>query len=289
MSYNIMRTAKIKDRAAITSTASHNFRIRHQGNIDANRTPLNRVLWNPLNVNLTKADDLQKAITGRYEALGVKERKNSVLAQEFVISASPEFFEGLSQEKVAIWAEHQLKFMKNEFGDNLQIAVLHLDEKTPHLHFLLSCEEKSLKVYKNRHGTTKKETYGLNAKRWGPDFLRDLHTRHAAHNEKLGLKRGKPNSKAVHKPLKDYYKELEQLRLRMVGRVNQLEMVPEMAAIIEVLADAIEQLDPPNQHLAKVARFASRIATKAKNQEHGGPAPQPPRRDGGGGGGRSRP
>ena len=49
-----------------------------------------------------------------------------------------------------------------------------------------------------------------------------------------------------------------------------------MVGIIEVLADAIEQLDPPNQHLAKVARFASRIATKAKNQEHGGPAPQTP-------------
>ena len=87
--------------------------------------------------------------------------------------------------------------------------------------------------------------------------------------------------------MKEYYKELEQLRLQMEGRVNTLEMVPEMVGIIEVLADAIEQLDPPNQHLAKVARFASRIATKAKNQEHGGKPPNP-RLDGGGGGGRSR-
>ena len=60
MSYNIMRTAKIKDRQAITSAASHNFRIRQQGNIDASRTPLNRVLWNPMKVNLTRADALQK-------------------------------------------------------------------------------------------------------------------------------------------------------------------------------------------------------------------------------------
>ena len=75
MSYNIMRTAKIKDRQAITSAASHNFRIRQQGNIDASRTLFNRVLWNPMKVNLTRADALQKAITGRYEALGAKERK----------------------------------------------------------------------------------------------------------------------------------------------------------------------------------------------------------------------
>ena len=61
----------------------------------------------------------------------------------------------------------------------------------------------------------------------------------------------------------------------MKGRVNQLEMVPEMVGIIEVLADAIEQLDPPNQHLAKVARFASRIATKAKIKSMGA-SPQTP-------------
>ena len=76
-----------------------------------------------------------------------------MLAQEFVVSASPEFFEGLTPDQVGLWADHQLKFMKNEFGDNLQIAVLHLDEKTPHLHFLLSCEEKSLKSYKNQKGS----------------------------------------------------------------------------------------------------------------------------------------
>ena len=63
--------------------------------------------------------------------------------------------------------------------------------------------------------------------------------------------------------------------MRMEGRVNTLEMVPEMVGIIEVLADAIEQLDPPNQHLAKVARFASRIATKAKIKSMGASPPNP--------------
>ena len=276
MSYNIMRTAKIKDRQAITSAASHNFRIRQQGNIDASRTPLNRVLWNPMKVDLRKADALQKAITGRYEALGAKERKNSVLAQEFIISASPEFFDGLSDEKVAIWAEHQLKFMKNEFGDNLQVAVLHLDEKTPHLHFLLSCEEKSLKVYKNRHGTSERNLQPK-CEALGPGFSRDLHTRHAEHNEKLGLKRGNPSSGGVHKPLKEYYKELEQLRLQMEGRVNQLEMVPEMVGIIEVLADAIEQLDPPNQHLAKGCPLCFEDCHEGKKSRAWGPAPKPPK------------
>ena len=204
------------------------------------------------------------------------------MAQEFIISASPEFFDGLSDEKVAIWAEHQLKFMKKEFGDNLQVAVLHLTRKRHTCIFCYRARKKSLKRYKNQKGEFFREEYSLNAKRWGPDFLRDLHTRHAEHNEKLGLKRGNPSSGGVHKPLKEYYKELEQLRLRMEGRVNTLEMVPEMVGIIEVLADAIEQLDPPNQHLAKVARFASRIATKAKIKSMG-QAPNPGWMGGGGG------
>ena len=99
-----------------------------------------------------------------------KRAKKLGFGTEFIISASPEFFDGLSDEKVAIWAEHQLKFMKKEFGDNLQVAVLHLDEKTPHLHFLLSCEEKSLKRYKNQKGEFFREEYSLNAKRWGRIF-----------------------------------------------------------------------------------------------------------------------
>lgn len=38
-----------------------------------------------------------------------------MLAQEYVVSASPEFFEGLTDEQVQLWAGHQLQFMKNEF------------------------------------------------------------------------------------------------------------------------------------------------------------------------------
>ena len=115
------------------------------------------------------------------------ERKSekTVLAQEFIISASPEFFDGLSDEKVAIWAEHQLKFMKTSLAIIFKWRFYIWTRKRHTCIFLLSCEEKSLKRYKNQKGEFFREEYSLNAKRWGPDFLRDLHTRHAEHNEKL--------------------------------------------------------------------------------------------------------
>ena len=168
--YCILRTQKLKDRKKITEAARHNFRLRHQGNIDATRSHLNRVLVNDLRADITRAEGLQEAISAYYKAIGAKENNNSVLAQEFVISASPEFFTNKSRAEVDEWAYHQVEFMRKEFGDNLKVAVIHMDERTPHLHLLLTCEEKSLKRYKNRHGECFKEKVGLNANRWGPDF-----------------------------------------------------------------------------------------------------------------------
>ena len=149
MSYNIMRTAKIKDRQAITSAASHNFRIRQQGNIDASRTPLNRVLWNPMKVDLRKADALQKRSRADMRHWERKSGKLGFGTRVHTFGQS-RVFRRTFRRKSRDLGRTSGKVYENEFGDNLQIAVLHLDEKTPHLHFLLSCEEKSLKRYKTR-------------------------------------------------------------------------------------------------------------------------------------------
>lgn len=297
MSYNIMRTGKIKNRSKITEAASHNFRTRTQPNIDGSRTVLNQVLWNPLGVNTSNASDLQKKVSGYYDGLGVKEKKDSVLMQEFVVSASPEFFEKLDDEKVQLWAEHQLKFMQKEFGDNLKIGVLHLDEKTPHLHFLLTCEEKSLKSYKNRYGVTQKEVVSLNAKRWGPQFLRDLHTRHAEHNQILGLKRGEPRSEAKHKPLKVYYEELAKKEAEFQKAIEQDQKQKQLLAkakdyietarntINHQLDQIVELIDIATSYDLTEADQArvNRIADEAMKRMGGRP-PKPPAQNGVGGG-----
>lgn len=280
MSYNILRAGKINSRKKITEAASHNFRTRMQGNIEASQTPLNQILWNPMAVDTTVAADLQKKLTSHYEALGVKEKKDNVLMLEFVVSASPEFFKDMKPDRVQLWAEHQLDFMKNEFGDNVQMAVLHLDEKTPHLHFLLSTEIKTVKAYKNRHGSCSKENWSLNAKRWGPKFLVDLHTRHAEHNKDWGLLRGKLGSEARHTPVKQYYRTLHGLKTRLESKLDQVDMIPELIEAIEVLSEAIIEMDPPNHRLAKMAKLATGIAKKSR----GGVPPTPPTQKGVGGG-----
>lgn len=94
--------------------------------------------------------------------------------------------------------------MRKEFGENLKFGVLHLDEKTPHIHFFVTTEQKSMKRYKNQKGEFFKETWSLNSRHINPEFLADLQTRFAENNRKWGLVRGQKGSKAKHQDAKEY-------------------------------------------------------------------------------------
>lgn len=50
-----------------------------------------------------------------------------------VLSASPDFF--TSPERVELFAERSQKWLEETFGESLVAASLHLDERTPHVHF----------------------------------------------------------------------------------------------------------------------------------------------------------
>lgn len=209
MSYCILRTQKVKDRQQVTDAVEHNLRLRFQKNIDSKRTPQNQVLFNSFDASLTKAKDFGEKLVKYYAKLGITPRKDNVLMLEFMVSASPEFFEGKSRKEIDKWAAKQLEFMHKEFGDQIKLVVLHMDETTPHLHFMVSLEQKTTKRFKNRYGESTKEMWQLNAKRYNQIFLRDLHDRHAEANKPFGLKRGVRGSMRNHTTLKEFYSLVE--------------------------------------------------------------------------------
>ena len=54
---------------------------------------------------------------------------------ETLITASPEFMSKLSEEEKREYFERAVEFMKSEIGeDRIISAVVHMDEKTPHMH-----------------------------------------------------------------------------------------------------------------------------------------------------------
>ena len=82
MSYAILRTQKLKTIGNILGSLSHNYRTRETPNSDPARVSKN------LHVLKTKKEAAE-AIRKRIPA---KHRKDAVLCIEYMITASPEFF-----------------------------------------------------------------------------------------------------------------------------------------------------------------------------------------------------
>lgn len=204
--YAILRTKKLKSKSHLTRACEHNLRLRHQNNIDDGRSHLNRILLNSLGIDTADATSFQKKLEQHYAELGIKEKQENILAFEYVATASPKFFNGKSNEDIERWAKHQTDFIQTEFGEQLKFAILHLDEKTPHLHFFISTEIKSVKKYRNRHGECHKTTWSLNSEKINPEYLSDLQTRFSKHNKIFGLRRGVKGSKRKNTPLKQFYR-----------------------------------------------------------------------------------
>lgn len=66
---------------------------------------------------------------------GCRVRKDSVTAVEALITASPEFFEKKSRKEIREFFSYAVEFMKSKQREDTYIsAVVHVDEKTPHMH-----------------------------------------------------------------------------------------------------------------------------------------------------------
>lgn len=77
----------------------------------------------------------RQEISSRIKAAGCKTRKDSTMFVDTLITASPEFFEGKSRKEIQAYFSEAVAFMEKKIGKgNIFSAVVHMDEKTPHLH-----------------------------------------------------------------------------------------------------------------------------------------------------------
>lgn len=79
-------------------------------------------------------------IQKRIEEAGCRTRKDSTKFVDTLITASPEFFKGKSPKTVQAFFQRAGDFLIDRVGrENIISAVVHMDEKTPHLHLTLPC------------------------------------------------------------------------------------------------------------------------------------------------------
>ena len=72
---------------------------------------------------------------GRIEAAGCKTRKDNVRFVDTLITANPDFFKGKKREEIKVFFQTAVDFLSKKIGkDNIFSAVVHVDEKTPHMH-----------------------------------------------------------------------------------------------------------------------------------------------------------
>ena len=129
--YGILRFKKYKG-PAISPIEAHNERTKEQyasnPDIDVSRSRYNLHLVQPQGKYRAEADRMITAAHCRV-------RKDSVRVVEALVTASPEFFKDKSQSEVKAYFEYTLKFLESKQSpDTFLSAVVHMDEKTPHLH-----------------------------------------------------------------------------------------------------------------------------------------------------------
>jgi hypothetical protein len=188
MAYAILRIEKTKN-GSIAGKNSHNMRLRKTHNADPTLKDQNLILIG--------SGDLRTDINTRFENTNVSARNStSVICNELVLTASPEFF--TSNKKLEDWVNVQMQYLKGEYGDNAINAVLHLDEQTPHIHAFITPIENKNGVYK------------LNNKGYMKNYktAQDIYFKY---NKPLGLIRGveKELTNAKYTEVKEFYSDIK--------------------------------------------------------------------------------
>lgn len=253
MSFAIMRCAKLKTTASVAASLSHCFRDRETTNADSSKTVLNTHFG---------AETAKEGLNKLLSLLPQKRRKDAVLAVEYVMTASPTWWQEASPEQHAEFFKKSLDWLAQKYGqDRIFVATVHYDETTPHLSAFV--------VPLTRDGR-------LSAK----EFIGDRaqmsldQTTYAHAVKELGLERGVMGSRARHQTIKAFYAALEkgtqavpQLTLEDVKAKSQRKWLvfrsrEPQEAVLERLNTKLKAKVEPVAQIAATARFERSRATQ---------------------------
>ena len=165
--YAILRFAKYKG-PEIGHIESHNERTKEKyasnPDIDTSRSHLNFHLVSPERKYRAEAEK-------QIAAAGCRSRSDSVRVVEVLVTASPEFFKGKKKAEIKAYFTGGAGFYPaaSESRDTIISAVVHMDEKTPHMHlcFVPLTKDKRLSA-KEIVGNKKKLTW------WQDEFWKHM-------------------------------------------------------------------------------------------------------------------
>jgi len=128
--YAIMRFAKQKGGFGALEAHHERTKAKYVSNPDI------KIERSRYNFHIVKPEkSYRQESDSRIAEAGCKTRKDSVRFVDTLITASPEFFKGKKREGISAYFGTAVEFLSKKIGkDNIITAVVHLDEKTPHMH-----------------------------------------------------------------------------------------------------------------------------------------------------------
>jgi len=258
MAYGICRIQKLKA-GSVGGSAQHTNRQRYTPNADPEQQHI-RIVGQPDGPNTPDLETLVRQHIGDQTI-----RKNAVLAVEFLLTASPEYFRPDDPGRAGHYEPQRLEdfqhqaciWLSNNYGDRIVRAELHLDEATPHIHaYLVPLDEKGKLNCRALFGGSRYR-------------LSELQDSFAAAMVPLGLERGIKGSRATHTEVKEYYAAVTQspdttldmatIHHQLADRQRVLKEKSEMERTNKALAES-------NQHLLrKLAKAAVEAYTHSES------------------------
>lgn len=215
MGYAVLHLEKAK--GTDSRMSAHIERTVHPKNADRTRTHLNRELVQfPEGVR-----NRTQAIAHRIETAGIRRKvsANQVKAIQILLTGSNKDMKQMEAEgRIEDWCNDSLKWIRETYGEqNLVSAVLHMDEKTPHIHATVI----PIVTGERRKAGQEEQNGKKKYRKKNPQDVRlcadDVMARHrlkhyqdtyAQAMNKYGLQRGVDGSLAKHISTMQYYKQL---------------------------------------------------------------------------------
>ena len=215
MGYAVLHLEKAK--GTDSRMSAHIERTVHPKNADRTRTHQNRELVQfPEGVR-----NRTQAIAHRIETAGIRRKvsANQVKAIRILLTGSNKDMKQMEAEgRIEDWCNDSLKWIRETYGEqNLVSAVLHMDEKTPHIHATVI----PIVTGERRKAGQEEQNGKKKYRKKNPQDVRlcadDVMARHrlkhyqdtyAQAMNKYGLQRGVDGSLAKHISTMQYYKQL---------------------------------------------------------------------------------
>ena len=233
MSYAIFRSESINTLKDLGEIGAHNKRdkksYKSNPDIDMSRSK-NNIEIVPLNERYSKGyyelvKDYKKEYEEKQKTTREDRRKpfdkmlddsNSVVADELMFTSDNDFFNGMSKKDIKKWADSCMEFVYNDLGytkEQVLHSVVHMDEKTPHIHCVVV---PLIKKFDKRTNTLK---YTISKKHYmkSGEYISELQDKYWKRMNDNGFKleRGIKNSDNEHISIKEFKKLTRKLDNRM--------------------------------------------------------------------------